>query len=118
MMSTKTEPHWPTIEEATIPYTFNESILPPKVRESLDRFAHYGVPTGGFLRAVLANDLRVTLILADEDNIQALPAICLYVYNCLPSECWGSREIVKQHIDHWFPLSTEWFQEHTGDGNV
>lgn len=105
---TATEPRWPIVEDAPTPYVHRGTVLPENLRESLDRYARYGVPTGGFLRAVLENDLHTAIARADMVSLYALPAIACYVYNCLPATCHGDAEKVQAHIDHWFPLSTEW----------
>jgi len=67
--------------------------------ESLERYAKQGVPPGGFLRAVLANDLMEAVGRADIYNIHALPAICSYIYNGIPLDSWGSYEIVDNWIE-------------------
>ena len=67
------------------------------VKESLDRYANDHLATGGFLRAVLANDLAGAVGRADLDNTFALVDIVRYIWNQLPSECHGSYEAV----DRW-----------------
>ncbi len=65
--------------------------------DSLRRYADHKTPTGGFLRAVLANDLMEAIGRGDVFNIQALPEICRYIYNDIPLSCWGSYE----NVDNW-----------------
>lgn len=67
-----------------------------EIKESLDRYAEHGVPTGSFLRAVLCNDLTEAVCRADPENLDCLKEIAQYVYNELPSLCHGSTERVKQ----------------------
>jgi hypothetical protein len=62
--------------------------------ESLWRFATHGVPCGGFLTAVLENDLMEAMNRADESSRANLFNICSFVYNDLPAGCHGSREAV------------------------
>ncbi len=69
--------------------------IPPDVLESLRRYAVNHVPTGGFLAAVLRNDLFEAVGRADHVNQHFLPAICQYIFNCLPLACWGSAEKVE-----------------------
>jgi len=64
---------------------------------SLRRYADHGVPTGGFLQAVLENDLFGAMCRADESSRANLQEICRYVYNDMPGGCWGS----KLHIERW-----------------
>ena len=73
--------------------------IPPAIRESLDAYASTGRPTGGCLRAILANDLFEAVGRADEDTHVALPSIVSYIYNELPSPCHGSYEKVDAWIE-------------------
>lgn len=73
--------------------------LPPRIRDSIDLFVWHGVPTGGFVRAVLSNDLMGAIRRADSDSLQSLGLICLYVYNAVPSVCCGSSEAVNSHLE-------------------
>ena len=73
-------------------YTFRGVTLPDNLKESLDAYAHEGRPLGDFLRVCVQNDLSLAWGLADEVSTAALPAIVGYIYNEMPSECWGSRE--------------------------
>jgi hypothetical protein len=66
-----------------------------EIKASLDRYADEGVPTGGFLQAVLSNDLMDAFGRADEGNRADLFEICSYVYNEMPAPCHGSPERVK-----------------------
>jgi hypothetical protein len=70
----------------------------PDCLETLDRYVTHGIPTGGFLEAVLANDLMESFGHADMGNRLTLFEICSYVYNELPSGCHGSYEIVGKWI--------------------
>lgn len=76
----------------------NPHLCPDHLRESLDRYANDGVPTGGFLRAVLENDLLAAIGSADEINSLALPHIVAYVYNEMPAGAWGSPENVDRYL--------------------
>jgi len=69
---------------------------------ALDRYVQEKILPGGFLMAVLTNDLFGAVSRADSDNLAALPDICRYIYNELPSGCWGSRDIVYQYIEDRF----------------
>ena len=69
------------------------------IRVSLDRYAKDRVPVGGFLTAVLANDLMEAACRADAYNRYTLYEICMYVYNEMPANCHGSREAVRKWIE-------------------
>ena len=64
----------------------------------LNRYVEYRTDPGGFLEAVLANDLMSTLAHADESSRANLADIVGYVYNELPGYCWGSRREVKDWL--------------------
>jgi len=68
---------------------------------SLRSYADSGRPTGGFLRAVLENDLMEAVGRADHSSLVNLADICRYVYNDIPAPCHGSPEKV-----------SEWLQMH------
>ncbi len=82
---------------------FGDSACPQWARDSLDRYATHGVPTGDFLRAVLENKLTEAAGRADVDTGRALAAIAGYVYRHLPATSRGSAAAVdawlKQHHD-------------------
>lgn len=79
------------------------------------RMSYYGVPThtqgaliryivnrfepGGFLTAVLSNDLFGAVNRADRENLQALENICQFVYSDMPASSWGSPERVSAWLD-------------------
>ncbi|MFW6015283.1 MAG: hypothetical protein ACOCRK_02530 [bacterium] len=73
--------------------------IPEGIKNSLDRYVNERVPVGGFLQAVLSNDLMGAMGKADEQNREALHSICSYVYNNIPLACWGSKEKVKKWLN-------------------
>lgn len=60
------------------------------IRESLDAYVQQRRPLGGFLQAVIENDLLGAVGRADSRNVMQLQAIAAYVYNDMPSICHGS----------------------------
>lgn len=62
---------------------------------SLRRYAENRIPTGGFLAAVLQNDLSEACARADSQNRELLYLIVGYCYNEMPGSCWGSPERVR-----------------------
>jgi len=70
---------------------------PIDVIESLQRYVNNKIPTGGFLHALLANDLRETFARADGVNITKIFQIVCYCWNEIPAVCWGSYE----KVDEW-----------------
>lgn len=63
--------------------------------DSLDRYILEGIPTGGFLESVLANDLTGAWARADAQNTLQLKLICEFVYSVLPSRSHGSYQQVR-----------------------
>lgn len=56
------------------------------------RYVVEGIPTGGFLAAVLENDLVVAVGQADTTSWKYLGEIVTLMTTCLPTRCWGSAE--------------------------
>lgn len=75
------------------------SAIRPKIIGSIRAYADEGRPTGGFLRAVLSNDLKEAFGRADEENQAAMLEIVQYCYNEIPSVCWGSPEAVTSWLE-------------------
>jgi len=67
-------------------------MIPTHTQAALNRYVNNHIPPGGFLTAVLTNNLFDAIAHADKENILALKEICQYVYNEIPGACWGSKE--------------------------
>ena len=72
--------------------------VPDEIIESIQRYVEHGIPTGGFLEAVICNNLREAVGRADHKNILILPAIVSYLYNECPMGCWGTADSFKEWI--------------------
>ena len=68
------------------------------VKASLDIYISHQISPGGFLIAVLANDLFGALSQADSYNRATIFQIVQYIYNNLPKGSHGSKEIVTQWL--------------------
>lgn len=68
--------------------------IPKEIEETLKRYVEDRIETGGFLRAVLSNDLYLAAMRADPVNRHLLVDITLYVWHELPMECRGTPEKV------------------------
>lgn len=66
--------------------------LPAGLQEGLRRYVEHGLVPGGFLTACIENNLLNAACRGDRDNINALPEIMRWLYNCTPAMCWGSRD--------------------------
>ncbi len=74
---------------------YDYAAIPPAIIEALGNHADHHRETGDFTTAVLANDLMGAISRADADNLNALPAICLYIRNELTTNCYGSYATVR-----------------------
>ncbi len=72
--------------------------VPARTQEALQRYVQDGIEPGDFLKSVLTNNLHNAIAQADDENLQAIREIVMFVYNHLPSNCWGSDEIVHEYI--------------------
>lgn len=84
----------------------DSNTIPEHLLRGLNAYAHDGIPTGSFLRAVLENDLMMAVGRADPESLAALPAICAFVNYELPSACHGSPENVAAWIKAHEPEAT------------
>jgi hypothetical protein len=66
--------------------------------ESLILYRDNKAHPGGFLAAVLSNDLRGSFGRADEYSNANMFQIVKWCYNNLPIGVWGSKEIVEEHL--------------------
>ena len=73
-------------------------MIPERMLPALNRYVKHGIVPGSFLYAVLCNDLKEAVACADDENIQQLPEYVRYLYNNVPSPCWGSVERVNAWI--------------------
>lgn len=78
-------------------HTVRGRTIPEHLVRGLDAHVNEGRQTGSFLQAVLCNDLREAVNRADDEALNALPAIVGWLYWEAPSQCWGSPE----KVAHW-----------------
>ena len=69
--------------------------VPEHTLPAILRYINDHIEPGGFLVAVLSNDLKESFARADIENREALFNIVAYLYNEAPENCWGSPEKVK-----------------------
>jgi hypothetical protein len=72
--------------------------IPPQTKETIDRYVSERRPPGGFVMAVLRNDLAGAVGKADLTNRAHLPEIVAYLFNRCPAACWGSEEKVQNWL--------------------
>src|SRR4051812_28095493 len=76
------------------------SFVPEHMRAGIINYIENGLPAGGFLSAVLENDLKSACGRADHINQQHIPSIVAWFWNFAPSTCWGSRE----KVEAWYKV--------------
>lgn len=67
-----------------------DSLIPEHIKRAIDAYAADRRPVGGFVAAVLKNDLVGAIGGADQDCLAALKDIVGYCYWEIPGRCWGS----------------------------
>lgn len=73
--------------------------VPEHILPGLDKYVEDRCQPSGFLIAVLSNNLSESFGRANEFNRVAMFDIVNYIYNCLPSNCWGSPERVQKWLN-------------------
>lgn len=73
--------------------------IPERMEGPIRRYLEDGIPPGGFLTAVFANDLVGAFGKADSENAANLSAYAAYLYNRCPRGAWGSYERVENWCD-------------------
>ena len=73
--------------------------IPDYTRESLEAYVIKHREPSGFLFAVLTNDLRDAVAMADDANGPALTEIVRYCRWEIPGDCWGSKAKVAAWLE-------------------
>lgn len=68
--------------------------IPTTTLGALYRYVKHHIPPGGFLQAVLENDLKAAVARADLHNRAGLVALTIFCANHIPMSCYGSPENV------------------------
>ena len=79
-------------------YEFQIYEVPAHMREGVKRYIHTRTRPGSFLQAVISNNLKEAVMLADGKNMFNLPAYINYFYNHAPHDCWGSEKEMEAWI--------------------
>ena len=69
-----------------------------RLANSVKMYIEEGIDGGGFLFALLSNNLGQAFCRADSDNTKAMKEWVMFLYNQAPSDCWGSKEKVQAWI--------------------
>ena len=81
-----------------------ENGVPETLIDGLVQYCAGRRPTGDFLRAVLANDLRDALRRADPRNRRGLYEIVVFQDQHATRQCWGSPAIVEAWLGSEDPV--------------
>lgn len=71
--------------------------IPEHTQHALSNYIEHGFEPGGFLCAVLSNDLMGAVARADSMNAVAIPEIAKFIYNQVPRGAWGSAERISEY---------------------
>jgi hypothetical protein len=64
----------------------------------LQRYFENRIAPGGFLTAVLSNDLVGAVSRADQQNRSLIPEIVIFLYNRAPAGAWGNEDRVARWL--------------------
>ena len=82
-------------------------MIPERTKQTIDDYVNKFWEPGDFVRAVLENNLMEAFGRADIHNRAAMFEITCYVYNNVPHNCHGSREIVNAWMARRFEKNEE-----------
>lgn len=88
-----------------------------EVAESLRMYIEEGYSSGGFLEAVLSNDLFDVVAHADAVRSLEIPDIVRWIFNEAPQECWGSRDKVRDWKHTFWCTDPEHVKSHKQRGH-
>lgn len=74
--------------------------VPVHLREGLARYVVSGTEPGGFIQAVLQNDLKVAIVRGDKDSRAGITELVMWLIAEAPERCWGSPERYHDWIAH------------------
>jgi len=78
---------------------FGYESVPSHLLDGLVMYGKKYVPTGGFLRAVLNNDLMDASVRADPESRKSIGMLALFIHYEMPVNCHGSPEKVMAWLD-------------------
>ncbi len=73
--------------------------IPQRVLLSLYAYVNNRQQTGGFLTAVLSNNLFTAIGKADSESLAAIREIVVFIHMEVPSPCYGSEQAVTAWIN-------------------
>lgn len=77
--------------------------VPDHLIDGLLNYIIHGVPTGGFLTAVLENNLMEAFGRADIESALGLRHVCAFLYNHAPAGCYGNP----MRVEAWIQMHAD-----------
>lgn len=78
---------------------FTNYHIPERMQGRIIKYVKDKIPPGDFLQAVLENDLKEACGRADLENQLLIFEYCKFLYNEVPSICWGSVEAYENWLE-------------------
>lgn len=88
-------------------FSHRGNTIPSRMWGGIARYAANGTLPGGFLRAIICNDLKDSVQQADDENVHLLAAYVSFFHCELPSACWGSHEKMRLWHESFKELSSD-----------
>jgi len=79
-------------------YEFEGIKIPERIMRGLRGYILDHQQVGSFLQAVIANDLKTSIMRADDESFKAIKAIIGLLYWEAPGNCWGSPDVYREWI--------------------
>lgn len=105
-MTPKSDPLADDETLAEDPRFANSGEIPRHLRPGLIRYLDHGILPGGFLQAVICNDLREACVRADDAARPRLWAIIRFLHWEAPAGSWGSPEALMKWVQ-WRKVKPE-----------
>ena len=86
------------MQEQEEKWHFRGMVIPGHMRKNIEFYIKLGQPADDFLKAIICNDLKKTVMLADDYNIRIIPAYVNYFYNSAPLTCWGNEKTYERWL--------------------
>jgi hypothetical protein len=75
------------------------SLIPERIMQNLLYYVKGKEAPGGFLYAVLSNNLFKAISKADDEMLPLIPLLVMYIHWEVPASCHGSPEHVKAWME-------------------
>ena len=75
--------------------------IPSYMQDSIINYYENGLYPGGFLSAVINNDLQESIGRADNTNIHCIKNYIMWFYNHAPNGTWGYQTAVEDWIERF-----------------